>query len=112
MTDTVQIFLSNASLDDPAAMAALLAPLRDGGAMAKLLAARSPGCTVAYDPAANTARFIVNDGKMASCFSVVGINRGEAASLSRACEEKTDWSLKSFQATVAATLGGSIEQLN
>jgi hypothetical protein len=106
MTNTVQIFLSNASLDDPAAMAALLAPLRDGGAMAKSLAARLAGCTVAYDPAANTARFIVNDGKMASCFSVVGINRGEAASLAM------DWSLKSFQATVAASLGGSIERLN
>jgi hypothetical protein len=112
MSNTVQIFLANARLDDSAAMTALLAPLRDGGALAKSLATRPPGCTFVYDPAAATARFIVNDTKMASCFSLVGITRAEAASVSKACEDKSDWSLNSFRATVSAALGGSFQQAN
>jgi hypothetical protein len=111
MTNTVQIFLANARLDDLAAMAALLAPLRDGGALAKSLATQPPGCTCAYDSVAATARFIVNDATMVSCFSVVGITRAEATSLARACEGKSDWSLSSFQATVSATLGGLFQAM-
>jgi hypothetical protein len=112
MSDTVQIFLANARRDDSEAMAKLLSPLRDGGAVARSLESEQSGYAFGYDPQARVARFIVSDGTLASCFSVVGVSRDEAASISKACETKTDWSFNSFQATVARVLGGAVARVN
>lgn len=108
----VQIFLANARLDDPAAMEQLLAPLADGGALASSLENGVARCTYAYDRRANIARYIVSDGELASCFSLTGISAAEGAAISKACEDKSDWSLQSFRATVSRVLGGSSAAMN
>jgi hypothetical protein len=112
MSHDVQIFLANARVDDPAAKSALLAPLQDGGATAKALVPGQTAFAYVYNIDSRTARYLVSDGEMISCFSLVGVTQDEGMAVAKACEDKTDWSLNSFQTTAGRALRGSFVKFN
>jgi hypothetical protein len=86
--------------------------LQDEGATARALAAGGALFVFAYNPQSSTGRYVACDGRLVSCFSLVGVSRSEAAAVAKACERNTDWSLSAFQETASRTLGGVSGNLN
>jgi hypothetical protein len=73
-----KILTTTARLDDPAAMAAFLSPIPNGGELGKVLAAGEPVSTRAYDDETWTARFVESDGERVICFAVTNITIDQA----------------------------------
>lgn len=111
MNEPVKIYLANARLDDTQAMAKLLSPFADPAAVSSALKSGA-GLGFAYEGPSQTARYVVTDGQMVSCFSVVGVTTGEARAIADACGSQHDFGLPAFQGVVARILGGTSSKPN
>jgi hypothetical protein len=112
MSSPVQIFVAAARLDDPVALKNLLAPLRAEVAASMAAALREAGYGLSYNAEDATARYLISDGELASCFSVIGISEAEASAILADCKDRTDWSVKAFREAVARILGGTATGVN
>jgi hypothetical protein len=112
MSSPVRIFVAAARLDDPVAFKNLLAPLREEVAASMASALLEPGYGLAYDAKDSTARYLISDGELATCFSVVGISEAEATAIATDCKDRTDWSVQAFRSAVARILGGTATGVN
>ena len=67
---TTKIIDAVARLDDVNALNALLAPMRDGATLKKKLRPGYRGHKYFYDRHSHTARYLLTNGDVVSCFSV------------------------------------------
>jgi hypothetical protein len=99
------IAASSARLDDSRAMAGFLAPIPDSAELAALLDGRQPVNTRAYDDDNQTARFVVSDGDIATCFTVADITIDQAELITLECEKTDAWDEAAFRQAAARALG-------
>jgi hypothetical protein len=105
MNDEVKILVATARIADSKAMAAFLASIPDSAELAALLAGKEPLNTRAYDDANQTARFVISDGAIATCFTVSDITIDQAEMITVECERSNAWSEPEFQLAAARALG-------
>jgi hypothetical protein len=99
-----KILSALARLNDEAAINELLVPMRNRAALKKKLRPGFRGHKYAYDRWARTARYLLTDGEVVACYSVTDVSLEEAATIAIACDEISDWSMRSFRGTVKRVL--------
>jgi hypothetical protein len=97
MSDTIKILTSTACIDDRKAMDSFLASIPDASALAELLGGRKPLNTRAYDDENQTARFVISDGAIATCFTVTNITIDQAEMITVECEKSDAWDDTAFR---------------
>lgn len=105
MSGEIKILMSEARIDDPAAMVSFLAPVPNSGALAALLGEKEPLNTRAYDDENQTAHFVVSDGNIVTCFTIADITIDQAELITIACEDSNAWDPVSFREAAAHALG-------
>jgi hypothetical protein len=97
-----------ARIDDAAAINELLVPMRNRAALKRKLRTGFRGHKYAYDRWARTARYLLTDGEVVACYSVTDVSLEEAATIAIACDEISNWSMRSFRGTVKRVLGPEV----
>ncbi|MGB6307060.1 MAG: hypothetical protein WBF89_04640 [Steroidobacteraceae bacterium] len=69
MKGGIELAVVEVRIDEPSAMASFLAPIPNNGELAALLGKKEPLNTRAYDDETQTARFVISDGIIATCFT-------------------------------------------
>jgi hypothetical protein len=93
-----------ARLNDAAAVNELLAPMRDREALKRKLRPGFRGHKYAYDLHTRTARYLLTNGEVVACYSVTDVSLEQATMIAAACDDLIEWSMRTFQATVARAL--------
>ena len=109
---TTKIFDAIARLDDAAALNALLTPIRDGVRLRKKLRPGFRGHKYFYDRHTHTARCLLTNGAVVSCFSITEVSLEEAKAIAARCEGISEWSMTAFQAAVERALGTEFERVH
>jgi len=104
MSDPFAMLVSRARVDEPQAMAAFLASIPDSAELAELLR-EGPLNTRAYEDEKQTARFVISDGTIATCFTVTDITIDQAEMITIECEKSDAWSESAFREAAARALG-------
>jgi hypothetical protein len=94
-----------AHLADAAALNELLAPMRDSSALKRKLRLGFRGHQYTYDLQTRIARCLLTNGEIVACYSVTEVSLDEAKMIATACEDLSEWSMRTFQAAVARALG-------
>jgi hypothetical protein len=105
MSDTFTMLVSVARIDEPRAMAAFLASIPDSAELAELLVRTGPLNTRAYDDENQTARFVISDGEIVTCFTVADITIDQAEMITIECEKSDAWSETAFREAAVRALG-------
>lgn len=105
MSDTFTMLVSVARIDEPRAMAAFLASIPDSAELAELLGRTGPLNTRAYDDENQTARFVISDGEIVTCFTVTDITIDQAEMITIECEKSDAWSETAFREAAVRALG-------
>jgi hypothetical protein len=105
MNDTFTMLVSVARIDEPRAMAAFLASIPDSAELAELLGTTRPLNTRAYDDENQTARFVISDGEIVTCFTVTDITIDQAEMITIECEKSDAWSETAFREAAVRALG-------
>jgi hypothetical protein len=100
-----RILSSLARLNDAAAMSQLLAPMRDRAALKRKLRPGFCGHKYCYDLHTRVARYLLTNGEIVACYSVTEVSLEEAMTIAIACDDLSEWSMRTFQAAVARALG-------
>jgi hypothetical protein len=109
---TTKICDAMARLDDPTALNALLAPIRDGATLKKKLRPGFRGHKYFYDRQTQTARYLLTNGDIVACYSVTEVSLGEAKAIAVRCEGIDQWCMTAFQAAVERALGVEFERVH
>jgi hypothetical protein len=104
MSDVFMMQVSTARLDEPQAMAGFLAPIPDNTELARLLDGKEPLNTRAYDDDTQTARFVISDGTIVTCFTVIDITIDQAEMITIECEKSDAWSESAFREAAVRAL--------
>jgi hypothetical protein len=99
------MLVSVARIDEIQAMAAFLASIPDSAELAELLRRPGPLNTRAYDDENQTARFVISDGNIATCFTVTDITIDQAEMITIECEKSEAWSEAAFREAAVRALG-------
>jgi hypothetical protein len=99
------MLVSVARIDEPLAMAAFLASIPDSAELAELLRSVGPLNTRAYDDENQTARFVISDGNIVTCFTVADITIDQAEMITIECEKSDAWSEAAFRDAAVRALG-------
>jgi hypothetical protein len=86
-------------------MSDLLAPLRDSAALRRKLRSGFCGHKYTYDLHTRIARYLLTNGEIVACYSVTEVSLEEAKTIAVACDDLSEWSMRTFQAAVARALG-------
>jgi hypothetical protein len=105
MSDTFTMLVSTARIDEPRAMAAFLASIPDSAELAELLGSTGPLNTRAYDDENQTARFVISDGEIVTCFTVTDITIDQAEMITIECEKSDAWGETAFRDAAVRALG-------
>jgi hypothetical protein len=105
MNDTFTMLVSVARIDEPRAMAAFLASIPESAELAELLGRTEPLNTRAYDDENQTARFVISDGEIVTCFTVTDITIDQAEMITIECEKSDAWSETAFREAAVRALG-------
>jgi hypothetical protein len=105
MSDTFTMLVSVARIDDARAMSAFLASIPDSAELAELLGGTRPLNTRAYDDENQTARFVISDGEIVTCFTVTDITIDQAEMITLECEKSDAWSEAEFREAAIRALG-------
>jgi hypothetical protein len=100
-----KILSAKARLDDPAAMAALLAPIPEGTELGSRL--HEPGIFARYFDEGRKCLYLISDSKTVMCFTVTDVTPMEAGAIRSQCDSITLWSAGAFQSAVERVLGPS-----
>jgi hypothetical protein len=100
-----RILAALAHLGDAAALDELLAPMRDGAALKRKLRVGFCGHKYSYDVQTRIARCLLTNGEIVACYSVTEVSLEEAKLIAAACEDLSEWSMRTFQEAVARALG-------
>lgn len=103
-SDALTMRVSTARIDEPRAMAAFLAAIPDSEELAELLHRREPLNTRAYDDENQTARFVISDGTIVTCFAITDITIDQAEMITLECEKADAWSDSAFREAAARAL--------
>ena len=109
---TTRIIDAMARLDDVTALNALLAPIRDGATLKRKLRPGYRGHKYFYDRHTHTARFLLTNGDIVSCYSVTEVSLGEAKAIAARCEGISEWCMTAFRAAVERALGVEFERVH
>jgi hypothetical protein len=109
---TTKIIDSVARLDDVTALNALLAPMRDGATLKSRLRPGYRGHKYFYDRHSRTARYLLTNGAVVSCYSVTEVSLGEAKAIAARCEGISEWCMTAFRAAVERALGVEFERVH
>jgi hypothetical protein len=93
-----------AHLGDAAALDELLAPLRDSAAIKRKLRLGFRGHKYTYDGQTRIARCLLTNGEIVACYSVTEVSLEEAKMIAVACEDLSEWSIRTFEAAVVRAL--------
>ena len=100
-----ELHATTVPLDDPQALADFLETVPNSGGLAELLTSGQPQNTRAYDDDSQIARFVISDGSVATCFTVLDITIDQAELITLACEETDEWDEGSLQRAIDRVLG-------
>jgi hypothetical protein len=109
MKDTLKILLVKARLDDTAAVKSLLLPIQANGDLARMLSERQSGISFAYEEESRMGRFVASNGVSVMSFSIIGITRGQAASIAEECEQIAVWDLLEIRKATDRALSASLD---
>jgi hypothetical protein len=99
-----------ARVADAAALNELLAPMRDSAALKRKLRLGFRGHQYTYDVRTRVARCLLTNGEIVACYSVTEVSLEEAKMIARACEDLSEWSMRTFEAAVARALGVEVRR--
>jgi hypothetical protein len=93
-----------ARLGDAVALNELLAPMRDSAALKRKLRLGFRGHQYTYDVRTRVARCLLTNGEIVACYCVSEVSLEEAKLIALACEQLSEWSMRTFAAVVARAL--------
>jgi hypothetical protein len=71
-----------------------------------------PGRTQDYHDETRTARYLLSDGELVLCFSVIGISLQQSAAILAECTAIASWDETAFHAAIGRALGGAVEHVH
>jgi hypothetical protein len=109
MKDALKILLMKVRLDDTAAVKSLLSPLQDNGNLLKMLSEHESGISFVYEEESRIGRFVASNGVTVMSFSIIGITRGQAASIAEECGQIAVWDMLEIRKATDRALGASFD---
>src|ERR1700722_14480464 len=106
-----KISVASARLDDAAAMTEFLSPIPNGEQLAKVFENGKPISTRTYEDEMQTARLVVSEGKIATCFTVSDITIDQAEMIAATSEEMHAWDERAFREAVEQALGDAFDRV-
>ena len=105
---SAKISLTEAQLEDPAALREFLAAIPDGDRLAEVLGKAGPVASRAYEDETWTARFVASDGHRVRCFAVSDITIDQAEMIAAVGMDLTACEPQAFAEMVALALGPTL----
>ena len=102
-----RILSALARLGDAAALNELLAPMRDSATLKRKLRLGFRGHKYTYDGHTRIARCLLTNGEIVACYSVTEVSLEEAKMIAVACEDLSEWSMRTFHSAVVRALGAA-----